>query len=175
MAVAGAFDGTLHVWGMPDMLNTDPDPKAFLFPWELREISVSRLPDTVSAVATVEAGGRTPVLAAGRALYLVDPDTGNAVGPPASGQTDIGTITSVAMGLVRGRPAAVTGSVDGAVRVWWTDAWLLAGDSWPEQVLAWRFPAAVNAVALAPDDHIAVGFGADVAVLVVDPQIRQAR
>lgn len=159
VVIAGASDGTLRVWGFPDVLKTSPDPDNFLFPWMLREITVSRLPASIGAVAMVEVDGRTLVLAAvDRWLRLADPASGDLVGLPLSGHTD--SITTMSTGVVRGRPVAVTGSTDGTVC-----AWPLDGGLQIDPVIVRRLPAAVNAAALTSDDRLAVGFGADVAVL----------
>ncbi|MFE3907798.1 hypothetical protein ACFXPY_48305 [Streptomyces sp. NPDC059153] len=148
--------------GLPRCAEDQPGRRQLPLPWTLREITVSRLPASIGAVAMVEVDGRTLVLAAvGRWLRLADPVSGDLVGLPLSGHTD--SITTMSTGVMRGRPVAVTGSTDGTVC-----AWPLDGGLQIDPVTVRRLPAAVNAAALTSDDRLAVGFGADVAVLAAN-------
>ncbi|MFF2149664.1 hypothetical protein ACFVWU_44715, partial [Kitasatospora sp. NPDC058190] len=69
-----------------------------------------------------------------------------------------GRTRAAAIGVMEGRPVAVTGRYEGAVRVWDVATGEQLG---PELV----FPAGVTALAVAPGGRLVVGFGHEVAVL----------
>lgn len=82
--------------------------------------------------------------------------TRRQTGEPLNGHTD--AVGAVATGVVDGRPIAVTGSFDATVQVWDLTTGRQAGR---ELV----FPSAVQAMAVASDGRLVVGFGWEVAVL----------
>jgi WD40 repeat protein len=114
-------------------------------------------PKQADALALESFEGRSVILTGLRTetVRLWDLDTGEPAGPPMTGHT--GKVSAGAAGMPDGRLVVATGSRDGTVRVW--DA--AAG----RQVGTYAFPAGINALALAPDGRLVVGFGSDIAVL----------
>ncbi|MEV5205694.1 hypothetical protein [Streptomyces sp. NPDC053720] len=142
VAVTGSGDKTVRVW---DLTTGRPVGEP-----------LTGHTDSVRAVATGVVDGR-PVAVTGsddRTVRVWGLTTGR--GEPLTGHTD--SVWAVATGVVDGRPVAVTGSADGEVRVWDLTTGRQVG---PGLV----FPAAVRAVAVAPDGRLVVGFGWEVSVL----------
>jgi WD40 repeat protein len=153
VVVAGAYDGTLRIWELPDLR----EGRRLRLP----EVGVFRLPAQIGALTVAEVGGRTLILAGvGDSLRLIDPATGRHIGPLPAGHS--GAMEAMATGVAHGRPVVVTGGQDGTVRVWPLDV----GRQLPKNPIAvLAFPSAVSAVAMAEDGRLAVGFGHEVAVL----------
>ncbi|MFE7046521.1 hypothetical protein ACFU9X_46330 [Streptomyces atratus] len=153
VVVAGAYDGTLRIWELPDLR----EAKRFRLP----EVGVFRLPAQIGALTVKEVGGQTLILAGvGDSLRLIDPATGRHIGPLPTGHS--GAVEAMATGVAHGRPVVVTGGQDGTVRVWPLDI----GRQLPKNPIAvLAFPSAVGAVAMAEDGRLVVGFGHEVAVL----------
>ncbi|MFF3959869.1 WD40 repeat domain-containing protein [Streptomyces sp. NPDC001890] len=142
-AVAGGLGGLAWVWDLAT--------------GQIGESLIGHTGD-VCAVGTALVGGR-PVAVTGSddaTVRMWDLTTGQQIGEPLTGHT--GTVLTMATGVVEGRSVAVTGGADRQVRVW--D--LATGRPIGRDLV---FPAPVNAVAVAPDGRLVVGFGHEVAVL----------
>ncbi|WP_431676017.1 WD40 repeat domain-containing protein [Kitasatospora sp. KL5] len=107
------------------------------------------------ALETLE--GRNVILTGHRTetVQLWDMATGEQTGPPMTGHT--GTVSAGAAGMLDGRLIVAAGSGDGTVRVWHATT--------GRQIGTYAFPAAIGAMAVAPDGRLVVGFGSDIAVL----------
>ncbi|MFI6006623.1 WD40 repeat domain-containing protein [Streptomyces sp. NPDC051366] len=143
IAVTGGVDETVRVW---DLLTRKPVGAP-----------LSGHTGTIRTMASAVVEGRPVAVTGGhQSLRVWDLTTGQQIGEPLTRHA--GWVATVA--VVDGCPVAVTGSDNATVRVW--D--LTAGQQMGEELV---FPERVNAVAVAPDGRLVVGFGREVAVLTL--------
>jgi WD40 repeat protein len=116
VAVSASADGTVRLWDLTE--ESVPDPAG------TPTANVSAVLADRPAVAAsgaqpvVVATGAQPVVVAtgDGSVHLLDPDTGEAVGPPVPVHTH--GVTAVATGVVKGRPVLLTAAADTRLRRW---------------------------------------------------------
>ncbi|MFE6848298.1 hypothetical protein [Streptomyces sp. NPDC057686] len=141
VVVTGGYDRTVRLW---DLTTRKPVGEP-----------LTGHTGVIRAVATAVVEGRPVAVTGGpQSLRVWDLTTGQQIGEPLTRHA--GWVATVA--VVDGCPVAVTGSGDATVRVW--D--LTSGQQMGEELV---FPERVNAVAVAPNGRLVVGFGREVAVL----------
>ncbi|WP_327065200.1 hypothetical protein [Kitasatospora sp. NBC_01302] len=161
VVVSGSIDGTARIWDLATGAAIGAPLQGGGAADEGDEDDED-LP-TVAGVATVQLDGR-PVAVTGTTdglLQVWDLATAAPLGEPVTVAED--WLTALTAGVLDGRPVLVAGGEDGTVRSWdlATRARLR-----PDLVL----PLGIEALAVAPDGRLAVGFGWEVAVFGPPPR-----